>query len=684
MELEEAKRSIATLRQLVNQYNYEYHVLDQPTVPDAEYDRCFRELEALEKAWPELISTDSPTQRVGELPLTAFASVMHHHPMLSLNNAFTESELVAFNKRVCDGLDKAEIIYAVEPKFDGLAITLHYEDGKLVRAATRGDGSQGEDVTQNIRTIQVIPLHLKGEAFPTRLEVRGEVFMLKKDFQRLNEVQIKEGAKPFANPRNAAAGSLRQLDSRITAKRKLHFFAYSVAECLPETLLPSSQSAILQYLRTLGLPVSNEISVVTDLTGLINYYQQIASVRDTLPYMIDGVVYKVNDLMQQKILGYVARAPRFAIAHKFPAEEALTTVEAIEVQVGRTGAITPVARLKPVFVGGVTITNATLHNEEEALRKDVRVGDTVSVRRAGDVIPEVVQVVLANRPYRDILKTEPLHPSYRTPSFCPVCGSHIVKLPEEAIARCSGGLFCKAQRKEGLIHFASRRAMNIDGLGVRLIEALVDYELVYNAADFYKLTRDKLLNLERMGEKSVYNLLVAIENSKKTTLARFIYALGIRNVGEATAKDLAEHFMALDALIQADRDALLSVPDVGPVVAESIINFFEETHNQEVIAALLKAGIYWPTIEKKLKSQVLLGKTFVLTGALPTLSREAATAMIEAQGAKVTSSVSKNTDYLLVGEQAGSKLEKAVALDITLLDETTFLALLQEEGRLEI
>lgn len=683
MDLELARKKIAELKQLVSQYNYEYHVLDQPTVPDAEYDRCFRALENLEKEWPELVSSDSPTQRVGATPLSAFNSIVHQHPMLSLNNAFTEAELIAFNKRVCEGLGTDEVTYAVEPKFDGVAITLHYIKGELTQAATRGDGTQGENVTQNIRTIQVIPLRLRGNDIPEKLEVRGEVFMLKKDFQRLNERQIAENAKLFANPRNAAAGSLRQLDSRITAQRKLYFFAYAIAECNPESLLPSAQSTILQYLKNLGFPVSEEVSVAIGATGLMNYYQKIASKRDTLPYMIDGVVYKVDDFNQQRRLGYVSRAPRFAIAHKFPAEEALTIVEAIDVQVGRTGAITPVVRLKPVFVGGVTVTNATLHNEEEALRKDVRVGDTVTVRRAGDVIPEVVKVVLALRPYRDLLKTEPLYPPYHTPLFCPVCSSHVMKLPDEAIARCTGGLFCKAQRKEGLIHFASRRAMNIEGLGVRLIEAMVDQGLVYSAADFYVLTRERLLNLERTGEKSIQNLLTAIENSKKTTLARFIYALGIRNVGEATAKDLANHFMSLPALIDADETELLTVPEVGPVIAESIINFLQEAHNREVIDALLKAGVTWPSIQRQVSNQGLVGKTFVLTGTLPTLSRETATAMIEEFGAKVASSVSKSTDYVVAGEKAGSKLERAINLGVNVLDEAAFLSLLKEKERLD-
>jgi DNA ligase (NAD+) len=682
MDFEQAQQEAVRLRKLLNQYSYEYYVLDQPTVPDAEYDQCFSALQALEAKWPQLITTDSPTQRVGEVPLAAFATVVHRIPMLSLNNAFTEAEVQAFDKRVCDGLGTPEVSYVVEPKFDGLAITLHYENGILIEAATRGDGYRGENVTQNIRTIRAIPLSLKGDNLPSRLEVRGEVLMLKRDFQALNQEQIRQNLKPFANPRNAAAGSLRQLDSRITAKRKLHFFAYMVAECIPKTLLPSSQSQVLVWLKERGLPVSELVDTAQGISGLMKYYRQIGEQRHTLAYEIDGVVYKVDNFGQQAELGYVARAPRFAIAHKFPAEEALTVVEAIEVQVGRTGAITPVARLQPVFVGGATVTNATLHNEEEAQRKDVRVGDTVSVRRAGDVIPEVVNVVLDRRPYRDVLKSEPLHPPYHTPLQCPVCGSHILKLPGEAVARCTGGLFCKAQRKEGLFHFASRKAMDIEGLGIRLIESLVDHELIRTAADIYTLKKEALMQLERMGEKSAQNLINAIETSKHTTLARFIYALGIRNVGEATAKDLALYFATLDAIMSASEEALLAVPDIGPIVAESIQAFFAEAHNQEVIAALLNAGIHWPEIKKKTRSTLLNGITFVLTGTMPTFSREAAAEMIEAAGGKVSSSISKKTHYLVAGEKAGSKLDKAVELGVTVLDEAELLLLLQpQEGK---
>lgn len=681
MDFEQAKKAVALLRQRLNQYSYEYYVLDQPTVPDAEYDRGFQELQKLEAMWPALITPDSPTQRVGATPLSAFSSVIHRRSMLSLNNAFTEAEVEAFTKRISNGLELTDILFTVEPKFDGLAVTLRYEEGRLVEAATRGNGVEGENVTQNIRTIRAIPLRLQGDTFPSTLEVRGEVLMFKKDFQALNERHQEQGLKTFANPRNAAAGSLRQLDSRITATRPLHFFAYGIATCIPELYLPPSQSGALAWLKTLGFPMSAMVDVAQGFTGLMAYYQRIAILRRQLGYDIDGVVYKVDNVAQQERLGYVSRAPRFAIAHKFPAEEALTTVEAIEVQVGRTGAITPVARLSPIFVGGVTVTNATLHNEEEALRKDVRVGDTVSVRRAGDVIPEIVGVIFERRSYKDVLKTEPLYPAYITPSHCPVCDSLIVKLPSEAIARCSGGLFCKAQRKEGLVHFASRKAMNIDGLGTRLIESLVEHNKIYTAADFYTLTQDALLTLERMGLKSAQNLLDAIAQSKKTTLARFIYALGIRNVGETTAKDLALHFASLEALIAADEATLLMIHDVGPIVAESIVTFFAEPHNQEVIEALLKAGIHWPPIEKSVTpSSSLVGKIFVLTGTMPTLSREMAMAMIEAVGGKVSQSISKNTAYVVAGEKAGSKLDKAHTLQITILDEAGLLALLTEKG----
>ncbi|MES2552650.1 MAG: NAD-dependent DNA ligase LigA [Pseudomonadota bacterium] len=666
-------QQLAALRGLIRQYDYEYYALDAPSVPDSEYDKVFRELQALEQEHPDLITPDSPTQRVGGTALKAFASITHRQAMLSLNNAFADEELIAFDKRIRETLfsaDKAtlDIEYAVEPKFDGLAITLTYENGLLVQGATRGDGYTGEDVTANLRTIRAIPTRLHTAHPPKLLEVRGEVLILKKDFERLNRDQEARGEKLFANPRNAAAGSLRQLDPAITRKRPLTFFAYGVgaADGIP-TL--ATHSAAMDYLAELRLPVCSERATVKGLQGILHYYQSIGGRRNGLPFDIDGVVYKVNSLAQQAELGFVSRAPRWAIAHKFPAQEALTVVEAIDVQVGRTGAITPVARLKPVFVGGVTVTNATLHNEDEVRRKDVHVGDTVSVRRAGDVIPEVVGVVLEKRP-ADAR-------AFTMPTACPICGSHIVRLEDEAIARCSGGLFCPAQRKQAIIHFASRRAMDIEGLGDKLVEQLVDAGLVHTLADIYKLDLATLSALERMAEKSAQNIIDALEQSKKTTLARFIYALGIRNVGEATAKDLARHFGSLPALQSASEDTLLDVPDVGPIVAASIFQFLAEPHNQEVIAALFLAGIHWQeSAGKSTTVGVLAGKTFVLTGTLPTMSREDAKDKIEAAGGKVSGSVSKKTDFVVAGSEAGSKLDKAQELGVAILDEAGLLGLL--------
>ncbi|MFA6313624.1 MAG: NAD-dependent DNA ligase LigA [Sterolibacterium sp.] len=664
------------LRNEIERHNHAYHVLDRPTVPDAEYDRLFRELVKLETDYPELASPDSPTQRVGGAPLSEFGQVRHRVPMLSLNNAFSEEETAAFDRRCREGLGAAEIDYAVEPKFDGLAITLVYEEAVFVQGATRGDGFTGEDVTRNLRTVRNIPLRLRGERIPERLEIRGEVLIFRRDFERLNEQQRAAAGKEFVNPRNAAAGSLRQLDPRLTAKRPLRFLAYGVAECSSE--LPDTHAALMARLAVWGLPVAEERAVVTGVAGLLGYYRRIGSARDSLPYDIDGVVYKVNRLADQELLGFVSRAPRFAIAHKFPAQEALTTVEAIEVQVGRTGALTPVARLAPVFVGGVTVTNATLHNEDEVRRKDVRVGDTVIVRRAGDVIPEVVAVVQEKRPVKNLL--EPLHPAWellREHPVCPVCGSRIEKPEDEAIARCSGGLYCPAQRKQALLHFASRRAMDIEGLGDKLVEQLVDQEIVKTAADIYRLDMDRLAGLERMAEKSAGNILAAIAKSRDTTLARFIYALGIRNVGETTAKDLARHFGSLDLLLGASLDDLQQVPDVGPVVAASLARFFAESHNLEVIAQLQAAGVHWTEgSAQAVVSSAIVGKVFVLTGTLPTLTRDQAKERIEALGGKVTGSVSKKTDYLVAGSDAGSKLEKARQLGLAILDEQQLLELL--------
>jgi DNA ligase (NAD+) len=651
------------LRAALEDANYRYYVLDAPTISDAEYDRLFRELQDLEAAHPELTTPDSPTARVGAAPLEAFGTVRHRVPMLSLNNAFADDEVESFDRRAREALATETIEYACEPKFDGLAVSLAYEHGRLTAGATRGDGYEGEDVTANLRTVRSIPLRLHaGRAAPRRLEVRGEVILYRSDFERLNAQQRERGEKVFVNPRNAAAGSLRQLDPRVTARRPLRFFAYGIGDA--EGLAPPpTQSGLLDLLGELGLPVCPERRTAHAVAGLLAYYRALEGRRAKLPYEIDGVVYKVNRLADQERLGFVARAPRFAVAHKFPAEEAATELLAIEVQVGRTGAITPVARLKPVFVGGVTVTNATLHNEDELHRKDIRVGDTVVVRRAGDVIPEVVRAVSGTR--------KPHAPLFHVPAKCPVCGSAVVRLPDEAVARCTGGLYCPAQRKQALLHFASRRAMDIEGLGDKLVEQLVDAGLVETPADLYALDAVRLAALERMGEKSARNVLDALERSKRTSLARFIYALGIRNVGEATARDLAQHFGALDPLIAADEAALEAVPDVGPIVAVSIRRFFGERHNRDVIAALRRHGVRWEEGAPRAAAPAgrLTGKTFVLTGTLPTLSREDAAAMITGQGGKVTGSVSGKTDYVVVGADPGSKLAKAEALGIAVLDE---------------
>lgn len=657
-----------SLRKLLAQYDYEYYVLDTPSVPDSEYDKIYRELQSLENLHPKLITPDSPTQRVSGSAVNAFNSITHRQAMLSLNNAFEDNELEAFDKRIRETLGQDHIEYAVEPKFDGLAITLTYENGIFTQGATRGDGYTGEDVTHNLRTLRAIPMRLSGQNPPKLLEVRGEVLMFKRDFEKLNQTQLSKGEKQFANPRNAAAGSLRQLDAKVTATRPLSFFAYGLgaAEGVPQM---GSHSVAMDYLAGLYFPVSNERSVVVGLSGLLNYYKKIGQVREKLPFDIDGVVYKVNQFNQQNELGFVSRAPRWAIAHKFPAQEALTVVEDITVQVGRTGAITPVARLAPVFVGGVTVTNATLHNEDEVRRKDVHIGDTVSVRRAGDVIPEVVNVLLERRPANAR--------RFEMPVACPECGSHILKQTDEAVARCTGGLFCPAQRKQAITHYASRRAMDIEGLGDKLADQLVEANLVHTLADIYKLDLTTLSNLDRMATKSAQNILDALQSSKSTTLARFIYALGMRNVGEATAKDLAKYFGNLSALMQANIDDLLAVNDVGPVVAESINNFFTEPHNQTVITELLKAGITWPETDgRQLATGNLSGKTFVLTGTLPNLPRDSAKELIEAAGGKVSGSVSKKTDYVVAGSDAGSKLDKAQELGLAILDEAGLLELL--------
>ena len=644
-----------------------YYVLDQPLVPDAEYDRLYRELLDLEQKHPDWISADSLSQRVGGTPLKVFNEVKHAVPMLSLNNAFEESELINFDRRCRDGLGLESVNYACELKFDGLAISLRYEHGVLVQAATRGDGASGEDVTVNIRTIRAIPLRLTGKKIPDVLEVRGEVFMHRDDFEKMNKYAATLGEKEFANPRNAAAGSLRQLDSKITAKRPLSFFAYGLGAFEPINWLPKTHSQLLDHYVELGLPVCQERRVVSSVEGLNQFYQEIGRKRNQLPYEIDGVVYKVNSFSQQNTLGFVSRAPRFAIAHKYPAQEEITTVLGIDVQVGRTGAITPVARLSPVLVGGVTVTNATLHNEDEVRRKDVRVGDTVVVRRAGDVIPEVVSVVLDRRPQH----TQP----FEIPSRCPICDSHIERLVDEAIARCSGGLFCAAQRKQALLHFAHRRAMDIEGLGDKIVDQLVDLNLVRTPADLYRLGFSALANLERMGDKSADNLIRSIAQSKSTSLPRFIFGLGIRHVGESTAKDLAKYFGTMQALMDAQMEDLLTVNDVGPVVANSIISFMSESHNREVIEQLLASGIEFQ-VEEQIASVDLSGKTFVLTGTLPTMSRDQAKALLEAAGAKVAGSVSQKTSYVVAGSDAGSKLEKANELGISILDEEALMKIL--------
>ncbi|HET9041924.1 MAG TPA: NAD-dependent DNA ligase LigA [Burkholderiales bacterium] len=666
-----AAARVKALRAALEEANYRYYVLDAPTISDAEYDRLFRELQDLEAQQPELATPDSPTLRVGAAPLEAFGTVRHRVPMLSLNNAFEDEEVAAFDRRVREGLGNGPVEYACEPKFDGLAISLVYERGVFAQGATRGDGYEGEDVTVNLRTVKSIPLRLRATHAPPLLEVRGEVIIYRRDFERLNARQRAQGAKEFANPRNAAAGGLRQLDSRITASRPLRFFAYGLGETAGRREV-QTQSGVLELLDKLGLPVCAERRTVQGVEGLLAYYRELGAKRTLLPYDVDGVVYKVNRLADQERLGFVARAPRFAVAHKFPAEEATTRLVAIEVQVGRTGAITPVARLEPVFVGGVTVTNATLHNEDELHRKDIRVGDTVVVRRAGDVIPEVVRAEPGSR--------RPNAPLFHVPAHCPVCGSAVVRLPDEAVARCTGGLFCPAQRKQALLHFASRRALDIEGLGEKLVDQLVDAGMVKTPADLYALDPARLAALERMGEKSAQNVLAALERSKRTTLARFIYALGIRSVGEATARDLARHFGALDPLVAADEAALQEVEDVGPVVAMSIRRFFAEKHNRDVIDALRRHGVRWEEGKARPAAPAgrLAGKTFVLTGTLPDMTRDEAAALITSHGGKVAGSVSKKTDYVVAGAEAGSKLAKAEALGIPVLDEDGLNKLLKE------
>ena len=671
--LEQAQQKVAELRNTLNEYNYQYYVLDEPSVPDAVYDRDMQALIALEKQYPTLLSPNSPSQKVGGAALSSFEQVTHDVPMLSLDNAFDEESLLAFEKRLKDRLkDSATLDFSCEPKLDGLAVSILYENGELVRAATRGDGQVGENITANVRTISNVPLTLRGDHYPARVEVRGEVFMPREGFAKLNEQQKETGGKVFANPRNAAAGSLRQLDSKITAKRPLMFYAYSLGVVQPESFtLPSTHSARLAQLGQWGLPLCPDIDTAEGGRGCLDYYNRILEKRDNLPYDIDGVVFKVDRIDLQAALGFVARAPRWAIAQKFPAQEEVTTLLDVEFQVGRTGAITPVARLEPVFVGGVTVSNATLHNQDEITRLGVKIGDTVVIRRAGDVIPQVVSVVEANRTGDETDIT--------FPSQCPVCDSQVEKLEDEAVARCTGGLICAAQRKQALKHFASRKAFDIDGLGDKLVDQLVDADLVHSPADFFTLSLGDVVGLERMAEKSASKLLSSLEASKKTTLTKFLYALGIREVGEATAANLAAHFETLEAIRDASLEALVEVQDVGGVVATHIFNFFNESHNTDVIDALLKEGVHWPAIEKPdAENLPLEGKTCVITGTLSEMGRSDAKARLQLLGAKVAGSVSKNTDFLVAGEKAGSKLTKAQELDVEVWDEAALIAFLSE------
>jgi DNA ligase (NAD+) len=661
-------KKLESLRSQIHHHNYLYHVLDEPEIPDAEYDRLMRELQSLEREYPELVTDDSPTQRIGAEPVTAFGTIRHKIPMLSLDNAFTEEALQNFHRRLTERLEleiDAPISYSAEPKLDGAAVSLLYERGKFVQGATRGDGTTGEDITHNLRTIDAVPLRLRGDEVPGVFEVRGEVFMPRAGFLQFNEQALERGEKTFVNPRNAAAGSLRQLDPRLTAERPLDIYVYSVGQFENGTL-PNRHSEVLNQLQHWGFKVCPEREVVEGIAGCLAYYGKIGERRDALAYDIDGVVYKVDRLDYQRELGFVSRAPRWAIAHKFPAQEELTLVRDVEFQVGRTGALTPVARLEPVFVGGVTVSNATLHNMGELHRKDVRVGDMVIVRRAGDVIPEVVKVVESRRPK----KARPV----RAPDRCPVCGSAVVRVGDEAVIRCTGGLVCPAQRIEALKHFVSRRALDIDGMGTKLIEQLVALDRLHTPADIYRLAKEELIALDRMGEKSAEKLLAAINKSKKTTLERFLYGLGIREVGEATAVALATHYGKLDSVLEAREENLQQVPDVGPVVASRIRAFFEEEHNRQIIDELIGLGLQWEETEPaSLPTEgPCVGKTFVLTGTLSRMTRDQAKERIQALGGKVTGSVSKKTDYLVYGENAGSKLSKAQTLGIRVLDEAAF------------
>lgn len=662
----------ARLRKQINHHNHIYHTMDSPEIPDAEFDRLFRELKKLEEEHPELITQDSPTQRVGSAPLSAFSQVQHEMPMLSLDNAFGEDDMFDFDRRLRARLQTDDAIdYVCEPKIDGVAVSLLYENGKLVRGATRGDGSTGEDITANVRTIESIPLGLVGEGFPARLEVRGEVYFAKSGFEKMNAEAEKKGLKIFANPRNAAAGTLRQLDSRETAKRPLTMFAYSIG-IVEGGEMPNSQSEILNRLKTWGIRTNELVRPVTGVDACIDYYRELHERRDKLGYEIDGVVFKANLIEDQQKLGMLTRTPRWAIAHKFPAEEGITVLEDVEFQVGRTGAITPVARLKPVQVGGVTISNATLHNMDEVARLDLLIGDTVVIQRAGDVIPKVISVLRDQRPNTTR--------SINLPSTCPACGADVLREEGEVIARCSGGLQCSAQRKERIRHFASRLALDIEGVGEKMVNQLVDEKLIASPADLYRLTERQLVALERMAPKSANNLLNALEKSKVTTLHRFIYALGIAEVGESTARNLAQFYQGIEALRGASLESLQEVPDVGPIVAKKIEVFFAQDINNQVVDALLERGVTWEEIVVANSSKALDGQTYVLTGTLTTLTRNEAKARLQSLGAKVSGSISSKTTALVAGDAAGSKLTKAQALDIPVLSEDDLIELLEKQG----
>ncbi len=675
----EVSKRIQDLRQQLNTYSHQYYVLDEPSVPDAEYDRLFRELESIEKEFPDSVTAGSPTQKVGAPPLASFTQVTHERPMLSLDNAMNETELVDFERKVRDRLKteidvSVAIEYACEPKLDGLAVSILYEKGQLVQAATRGDGTTGENITLNVRTIKNVPLVLRGTDYPERLEVRGEIYIPKAGFEKLNEEARNNDGKVFANPRNAAAGSLRQLDSRITAKRPLELCAYSIGVVSEEYALPNKHEEILQCLKQWGLKINNDMAVVQGIQACVDYFAEMGRKRDSLDYDIDGIVFKINDLAIQQTLGFVARAPRWAIAAKFPAQEEITLLEGVDFQVGRTGALTPVARLKPVHVAGVIVSNATLHNMDEIARLGVKIGDAVIIRRAGDVIPQVVSVVMDRRPENatDIVM----------PIECPVCGSNVERIATEAVARCSGGLYCGAQRKEAIKHFSSRKALDIDGLGDKLVEQLVDAELINSFDDLFHLNLEDVAALDRMAEKSAKNLLASLEAAKNTTLGRFLYALGIREVGVTTAQNLADYFGFLERIQQADEATLLAVPDVGEIVAKHILAFFNEEHNQVIIEQLKKVGLSWPEAEPASAEDSaglpLAGKVYVITGTLSEMSRDDAKQFLQQLGGKVTGSVSAKTDCLLAGEKAGSKLTKAEALGIDILDEAGFIELLQQ------